>query len=679
MPMLLRRNLTCFYCGAKSELKRSPTIRQFDCKECEATNFLDENGEITDPPVAESAQPARYAHYVPARSPSPNLAAPDHSLFCATCLKNQHLLTQTLAAYLPPPSDPNYKAFERSYPEYRRNLERRYPQVCVDCAPRVRERIEAAGYAAKTDYLKRLLQRPHRETDRRYWTGPTWQSTIVYWAGWFWWISIVIHFCWSLLGAYAVKGRLGAGRDALFAQNIVVCSEQAWKYGMVQSDCMTAFPGEMRFSLVSMVATFWWNNKLHAKVKGWTGGRLLGLRDHFLVQVLVVCLRAGSYWLLRDPIASRLNMPAYRGAHMFIACVLFAVDRTPLFPKKKEEEIPLVEEPLDESPQKPNPLYNSARKQSFQTQSPAYVKPFPINNLAQPLRMPEEPPSPTPSASTRYTAFTTEATTRPYDDDEDTMEWTPTRPSQTTYYDLRPRNNPIAQRQTQQLQRLVNASKNEPSPFRGTLPPAPIGPAHKLRNPPNQPTFKKTPLTKQKDFFSKIMGSTANATTHNASPIKRRGGASSQFHNDDAATTTAPSMAETEIIDPRFANMTPQQLQRHRIDMEFGEPKLHVLPPPNAVDTGLEALFDTVFSIRDEPEEVQRQRAVDREQRKGGSLVEELWDQPTPPWVAGVLSVAFAAPFAWVGGGWAVGWVRGLVFGAGAGAGAGGDGVVGGV
>ncbi|KKY27394.1 hypothetical protein UCDDS831_g00796 [Diplodia seriata] len=578
MPMLLRRNLTCFYCGAKSELKRSPTIRQFDCKECEATNFLDENGEITDPPVAESAQPARYAHYVPARSPSPNLAAPDHSLFCATCLKNQHLLTQTLAAYLPPPSDPNYKAFERSYPEYRRNLERRYPQVCVDCAPRVRERIEAAGYAAKTDYLKRLLQRPHREMDRRYWTGPMWQSTIVYWAGWFWWISIVIHFCWSLLGA---------------------------------------------------------------------------------------------------------------GAHMFIACVLFAstiyssvvvkVDRTPLFPKKKEEEIPLVEEPLDESPQKPNPLYNSARKQSFQTQSPAYVKPFPINNLAQPLRMPEEPPSPTPSASTRYTAFTTEATTRPYDDDEDTMEWTPTRPSQTTYYDLRPRNNPIAQRQTQQLQRLVNASKNEPSPFRGTLPPAPIGPAHKLRNPPNQPTFKKTPLTKQKDFFSKIMGSTANAATHNASPIKRRGGGS-QFYDD--AATTAPSMAETEIIDPRFDNMTPQQLQRHRIDMEFGEPKLH-LPPPNAVDTGLEALFDTVFSIRDEPEEVQRQRAEDREQRKGGSLVEELWDQPTPPWVAGVLSVAFAAPFAWVGVGWAVGWVKGLVFGAAAAgaaaAGAGGDGVVVGV
>lgn len=310
-----------------------------------------------------------------------------------------------------------------------------------------------------------------------------------------------------------------------------------------------------------------------------------------------------------------------------------------------------MEEPLEERPQKPNPLYNSAQKQTFQTQSPAYVKPFPINNLAQPLRIPEEPPSPTPSFSTRYTAFTTEATTRPYDEDEDTMEWTPTRPSQTTYYDLRPRNNPIAQRQSQQLQQLMNSSRNEPSPFRGTLPPAPIAPAHKLRNPPNQPTFRKTPLTKQKDFFSKIMGSTASATT-NASPVKRQG---NRIYYDDGT-----SIAETDV-DPRFANMTPQQLQRHRIDMEFAEPKLN-LPPPNAVDTGLEAMFDTVFSIRDEPEEVQRQRAEEREQGKG-SIVDEFWDTPTPPWVAGLLSFAFAAPFAWMGVRWALGWVKGMIFG----------------
>lgn len=313
------------------------------------------------------------------------------------------------------------------------------------------------------------------------------------------------------------------------------------------------------------------------------------------------------------------------------------MERAPLFPKKTQEE-PLVEPPLEESPQKPNPLYNNpSPAKNFQTQSPAYVKPFPINNLAQPLRMPEEPPSPTPSYSTRYTAFTTEATTRRYDEDEDTMEWTPTRPSQTTYYDLRPRNNPIAQRQTQQLQNLLNSSRNEPSPFRGTLPPAPIGPAHKLRNPPNQPTFKKTPLAKQKDFFSRMMGSTAAVTTANTN----------QNYLDETAST-----ADSEYL----ANMSPQQLQQHRIEMEFAEPKLR-LQPQHPVDTGLEAMFDSVFSIRDEPEEVQRQRAEEREQGKG--WVDELWDAPTPPWVGALLGGAVGLPFVVLALGWAWGWIRG--------------------
>ncbi|EKG21298.1 hypothetical protein MPH_01290 [Macrophomina phaseolina MS6] len=682
MPMLLRRNLTCFYCGAKSELKKSPSIRQFDCKECEATNYLDEvglavhfrvflfdprrvaeqtdpnalqNGEITDPPVAESVQPARFAQYIPARSPSPNLSAPDRNLFCSTCLKNQHLLTQTLAAYLPPPSDPNYKAFENSYPEYRRNLERRYPPVCNDCAPRVRERIDAAGYAAKTDYLKRLLQRPRRDVDRTYWTGPTWQSILIYWAGWFWWISAAIHFSWSMLGAHAVKGRLGAGRDEMEqALNVATCARQAWRYGEVQADCMTAFSGEMCFALAAMVATFWWNNKLHAKVKGWTGGRLLGLKDHLYVQAVMLVLRAGSYWMLQNPATSRLHMQAYRGAHVFMAFSLLAatiyssvvvkVDRAPLFPKKTQEE-PLVEPPLEESPQKPNPIYNNpSPSKIFQNQSPAYVKPFPINNLAQPLKMPDEPPSPTPSYSTRYTAFTTEATTRRYDDDEDTMEWTPTRPSQTTYYDLRPRNNPIAQRQTQQLQHLLNTSKNEPSPFRGTLPPAPIAPAHKLRNPPNQPTFKKTPLAKQKDFFSRIMGSTAQAASVN--------------HNGNTnINPNDPNKLSLDDDDDDATAMDPQQLARRRIEMEFAEPKFH-LKPQDPIDTGLESMFDTVFRIQDEPEEVQRQRAEEREQRKGG-WVDQVWDAPTPLWIGRVLGGAVGLPFVVLGLGWAWGWARG--------------------
>jgi Ima1 N-terminal domain len=43
MPPLLRSAyLTCWYCQTKSSQRRSPTLRQWECKSCEAINYLDE-------------------------------------------------------------------------------------------------------------------------------------------------------------------------------------------------------------------------------------------------------------------------------------------------------------------------------------------------------------------------------------------------------------------------------------------------------------------------------------------------------------------------------------------------------------------------------------------------------------------------------------------------------------
>ena len=36
------RYLICFYCGTKSQIKYDGTTRQFGCKSCGSTNYLDE-------------------------------------------------------------------------------------------------------------------------------------------------------------------------------------------------------------------------------------------------------------------------------------------------------------------------------------------------------------------------------------------------------------------------------------------------------------------------------------------------------------------------------------------------------------------------------------------------------------------------------------------------------------
>ena len=41
MAPLLRRRLTCFYCGRRSTKKYTPGLQNFECENCEAVNHLD--------------------------------------------------------------------------------------------------------------------------------------------------------------------------------------------------------------------------------------------------------------------------------------------------------------------------------------------------------------------------------------------------------------------------------------------------------------------------------------------------------------------------------------------------------------------------------------------------------------------------------------------------------------
>lgn len=180
-------------------------------------------------------------------------------------------------------------------------------------------------------------------------------------------------------------------------------------------------------------------------------------------------------------------------------------------------------------------------------------------------------------------------------DPDNSMDWTPTR-AVTTFRSHSA--NPIAAPKFQPAQPFR-------SPFYGTLPQAPISPAHALRNPPHHPVFTKTPLDKQTDFFARMMSS---------------GNLGGNTLGGDAA-----------------ANMPA------RGEMEIHPGKLHLNEKP--VETGLEAMFDSVFSMQDEPPEV---RATQGTQNGG--------QQPTANWnallIGGLALSALASIGVWVAGNW---------------------------
>ncbi|KAL9019326.1 MAG: hypothetical protein Q9185_003404 [Variospora sp. 1 TL-2023] len=157
---------------------------------------------------------------------------------------------------------------------------------------------------------------------------------------------------------------------------------------------------------------------------------------------------------------------------------------------------------------------------------------FPIEKLAPQRQQPVyQPPTPPPE-----------------EDNDSTMEWTP-------QHQFGP---PLTYR-APQTRRVFD----EPSPFHGVIPAAPVSWAQRLRNPPNQPAFHKASEEKKENFFSKKSRPIVSDTASEVSSV-------------------APSVADTSM----FEVDSPVKLAPPRF-----------FAPVDRMETGLESLFGDTFSL----------------------------------------------------------------------------------
>lgn len=605
MPTLLRRNLTCFYCGQRSSQRYSRGLRDWQCEKCEAFNFLDEvrpntfsfisckqlankllqKGQITDPPTPSTPTQVQYAQRI-FRHTSPDLEPPSEPLFCATCLKNQHLYTQSLAEYLPPVTDPQYAKYEASYEEYKRNLERRYPQVCAQCEPRARARIQAAGYAAKTDHLRRMMERTRRGSIPKLNDGSGWRWLLVTLGGLAWWSSILLQGAWHVAGATLAQETMGAMTANDDSPSWQTCVQWSTSDLSGRQRCFRQASPLVGWSLVAALASFWWNPKLKDKISG-RNARMTGLAEHLWLQAVMIAVRTAAWWMLNDTASSLLPQRAFGGAHAFMIAflalstiaslrtveiddkprVLFSDDVGPLIPESGRQDDAF------------GFSSSNTAKPTSQSQSASYVKPFPVSNLAPiPRSAFGDPPTPPPddlmSEPGSVADSTTTATT--YDADM-SMDWSPTVAKPPTFQPRRSELNtraPLAQQERfapYAGSSAFGGPSTRDSPFYGTLPPRPQAPAAKLRN-PHQPVFQRASDAKKENFFAK-MKPLANADPY-------------------ADSTSTGDRGWIELAQPKW--------------------QLH----EEQANTGLESMFDTVFSIKDEPAEVRGNAAEARAGRR---------------------------------------------------------------
>ncbi|KAM5343158.1 hypothetical protein ACJ41O_014124 [Fusarium nematophilum] len=497
MPRLRgTRYLTCFYCGKRSNTKYDGITRRFLCLSCDATNYLDENGDITDPPVATEREAPATQYAVSRQSPP---SSPRDSIFCATCLKNQRLFTSSLAQYLPDdPNHPDYADLERNYYRYRKGLEERYPQVCDECAERVEGQIRRAGYTAKTDHLRRMMEKSRgRRVDPGRTTALDWANSL---GRGLWWGGLAMQMLWHLrIVAHALEHRDEGmyDPDDRSWQTMAVAG-LAWAVGFLP-------PGEVLISaaVTASILSAWWNPQFVQVSRGFTR-HLLGLTQWYSFQGLIIFFRFLFRRVLEMNGGKAQSRSSQLSAHLAMSCVMIMiyslakrsirVDTTPLFgtysatvspkqPKitrRKKEEPKTFSDMLNEALDSPTPTLQRDR----------FTQPL-TNSLppAYPVRTQESPHtqfdnlnlSPQRVAEVQYS---------------DEMDWTPTetQSQHRAFRDVPPTNAP---------RRPFGESpvSTEQSAFWYKVPAAPTNPSQRLRNPPNAPVLRSKPAEKESIFF----------------------------------------------------------------------------------------------------------------------------------------------------------------------------------
>ena len=285
-----------------------------------------QNGDITDPPPSDTTSEVRYAQSIP-RPASPQFTSAEKTIFCSTCLKNQHLLTESLATYLPSPHVPNYSVYEDAFPEYRKNLEERYPPVCENCESRVRERLRLTNYAAKTDHLRRVMQRTRGTVFAP--SGWSWNRLGVAVGGTAWLSAGIAPVLWNFMGALKVMEEPHGLRDVDPSSSMSSCLWQSWQNKETKSDCARLYHPVASLSLILGILSIWWNPKLAKRTEG-KGGRLVGLKEYYKLQVMFLAIRLAAWAVLGETTSIQVDPQTAKATHYFML-VFTVVVRTAIF------------------------------------------------------------------------------------------------------------------------------------------------------------------------------------------------------------------------------------------------------------------------------------------------------------------------------------------------------------
>ncbi|PHH59529.1 hypothetical protein CDD81_2891 [Ophiocordyceps australis] len=289
--------LACFYCGRQSSCAAAPgRMQSFECSHCDATNYLDAEGSIMDPPVATELEGA------PKRYVAAQASGVGDSVFCAKCLDNQRLLTSCLAQYSNSRDD---FVLDGEYYSFRKQQEQRYPQVCDACAVKVQQSILKAGYTAKTDHLRRMMDMSRGK--RIVTTAPGRLDCLSALGAATWQAGFLLQMLWHAKSVVLAMLAHDANAIALPVAQLVAHLPAAHRLAS--------------WSIAAGFASAWWNPHFVQVNRGFTR-HLLGLAQWYCFQGLIVFFRLASRKMLTINGGHSKSRDACISAHLGIAVTM---------------------------------------------------------------------------------------------------------------------------------------------------------------------------------------------------------------------------------------------------------------------------------------------------------------------------------------------------------------------
>lgn len=418
-------------------------------------------------------------------------------LFCDTCQRNQALLTRLLSEYLPEEDDPQYEQYVAAYDEYKVELEERYPQVCASCLPRVQGQIRNAGYVAKADHLRRIMEKSEQRRATLQSSRQAWTLRIISLAKWAYIGSTIIGSLWHIF-ALLMAPNEGIWADETFRWN--VCLSQVLKTLSVDESCVRSpyIVRLLQYTISVDLATIWWNPALRVKTTSLTG-RMSGLKSLWFMRATTILLRFAVLHYWQGASIDYDTFRSFQNSQIFMLVVLalsFTLTwKTVRIVYQSPASFPqLAHEVLPSTPR-------SAEKAFHETHYTAHPQPNIFDGMAHSFASGIQddssalPPSPTLTDSS-YTTYNTEATT-PFAQrnsflTDDAMDWTPTRrrfaaeppevlPNQWSHRDNTQPPSPPPQPIHREPHSIFN--RPDPNPFRHKVPAAPRAPAQAQANP----------------------------------------------------------------------------------------------------------------------------------------------------------------------------------------------------